>query len=135
MPDATTEKPTNVMFSKSITWPDLWFGPINLWSMPKIMSVQEGSTEYEKLIYTNEEKFYQLKLTVSEFREKYYFNLRKYFQSYEGDYVPSREGVSMELSLENIYGLLDGLLDILSQAEGEEIIAEYYNKVKARNNE
>ena len=99
------------------------------------MSVQEGSTEYEKLIYTNEEKFYQLKLTVSEFREKYYFNLRKYFQSYEGDYVPSREGVSMELSLENIYGLLDGLLDILSQAEGEEIIAEYYNKVKARNNE
>ena len=99
------------------------------------MSVQEGSTEYEKLIYTNEEKFYQLKLTVSEFREKYYFNLRKYFQSYEGDYVPSREGVSMELSLENIYGLLDGLLDILSRAEGEEIIAEYYNKVKARNNE
>jgi hypothetical protein len=85
---------------------------------------------YEKLIYENQDKFYQLKLTVSEFREKYYVNIRKYFQSYEGDFVPSREGVSMEASMENIYALLDGLFDIVSQGEAHEIVERYSQKLK-----
>lgn len=83
---------------------------------------------YEKTIYENVDKFYQLKLTVSEFREKYYVNIRKYFQSYDGDFVPSREGVSMEASLDNIYALLDGLFDIVSQGEAKEIIERYASK-------
>lgn len=118
--------------TQTIQWPDITFGPINLWSMPRLMSVQEGSTEYEKTIYENVEKFYQLRLTVSEFREKHYLNIRKYFQSYEGDFIPSKEGVSMELSFDNLYSLMDGILDILSQAEGEEVIMKYYNKVRAK---
>lgn len=84
---------------------------------------------YEKTIYHNEEKFYQLKLTISEFRDKYYINIRKYFQSYEGDFVPSKEGVSMEASMENIYALLDGLFDIVSKGEAEEIVKRYANKI------
>ena len=83
---------------------------------------------YEKTIYENVEKFYQLKLTLSEFRDKYYLNIRKYFQSYEGDFVPSREGVSMEASVENIYALLDGLFDIVSQGEAREIVEHYAAK-------
>lgn len=86
------------------------------------------SLHYEKTIYENLDKFYQLKLTVSEFREKYYVNIRKYFQSYDGDFVPSREGVSMEASMENIYALLDGLFDIVSQGEAREIIERYASK-------
>jgi len=119
----------------SITWPDISFGPINLWNAPKRMSVVEGTTHYDKLIYQNDDKFYQLRLTVSEFKDKYYFNFRKYFQSYEGDFVPSREGVSMELTVNNIYGVLDGMFDILSQAEGEEIIQHYYEKLQKAKNE
>lgn len=83
---------------------------------------------YEKTIYDNLEKFYQLKLTVSEFRDKYYINIRKYFQSYEGEFVPSKEGVSMEASMENIYALLDGLFEIVSNGEAREIIDKYANK-------
>lgn len=83
---------------------------------------------YEKTIYENLEKFYQLKLTVSEFRDKYYINIRKYFQSYEGDFVPSKEGVSMEASMENIYALLDGLFEVVSQGEAKEIVSRYAEK-------
>lgn len=83
---------------------------------------------YEKLIYENQDKFYQLFLTVSEFRDKYYVNIRKYFQSYEGDFVPSKEGISMEASINNISSLLEGLLDIVSQEEGKVIIKEIYEK-------
>jgi len=83
---------------------------------------------YEKLIYHNEDKFYQLRLTVSEFRDKYYVNVRKYFQTYEGDFQASREGVSMEASMGNISALLEGLLEIVSNEEGQELIKKLYNE-------
>lgn len=83
---------------------------------------------YEKLIYENLDKFYQLKLTVSEFKDKYYVNVRKYFQTYEGDFMPSKEGVSMEASISNIASLLEGLLEIVSNEEGRTLIKQVYEK-------
>lgn len=108
----------------TLNWPDLKFGPINLWTMPKM----SDQIHYEKLIYENLDKFYQLRLTVSEFRDKYYVNVRKYFQTYEGDFAPSKEGVSMEASINNISSLLEGLLEIVSQEEGRQTITEIYRK-------
>ncbi len=105
-----------------IHWPDITFGPINLWSMPKL----DDSTLYEKLIYQNDDKFYQLKLTVSLFRDKQYVNIRKYFLSYDGEYVPSKEGISMEASLHNVLSLLDGLVELCSKEEAELTINKYF---------
>jgi len=83
---------------------------------------------YEKLIYENLDKFYQLRLTVSRFRGVEYVNVRKYFQSYEGDFVPSKEGISMAASLNNVSSLLEGLLEIVSLEEGSSMISELYLK-------
>jgi hypothetical protein len=80
---------------------------------------------YEKLIEENLDKGFQVRLVVNDFKDVTYLQLRKYFLSYEGDWIPSREGVSIPASLQNIYSLLDGLFDICSQAEGEEIIESY----------
>jgi hypothetical protein len=82
--------------------------------------------QYEKLVYENQDKFYQLRLTVSEFRDKHYLNVRKYFQSYEGEFIPSTEGISMEASISNIASLLEGLLEIVSKEEGQALIKEIY---------
>jgi len=84
---------------------------------------------YEKLIEENMDKGFQVKLVVNDFRETTYIQLRKYFLSYEGDWVASREGVSVPASLENIYSLLDGLLDICAKAEGEEVVRHYAVKI------
>jgi hypothetical protein len=84
---------------------------------------------YEKLIEENLEKGFQVKLVVNDFKDITYIHLRKYFLSYEGEWVPSREGVSIPASLQNIYALLDGLLDICSTAEGHEIIETYAKKL------
>jgi hypothetical protein len=86
-----------------------------------------GDELYEKLIYENEVKNYQLKLVVNEFKGLYYIHIRKYFQSYEGDFIPSREGVSMEASLHNIFSLLDGLMEIVSKEESKELINKYFS--------
>ena len=85
---------------------------------------------YEKIIYTNEEKYYQLRLVVNEFRGQQYVHIRKYFLSYENEYVPSKEGISMIAGINNIYSLLDGLLEIVSKEEAIEAINTYFsNKI------
>lgn len=84
---------------------------------------------YEKLIYENKDKFYQLRLTVSEFRDKYYINIRKYFLSYESEWIPSKEGISMEAEMANIQSLLEGLLEITSQEESKALITSVYEKM------
>jgi hypothetical protein len=86
----------------------------------------ESDSLYEKLIYDNQDKFYQLRLVVNEFRGKQYVHIRKYFMTYEGDYQASREGISMEASINNIFSLLDGLMEICSKEEQRQLIEEYF---------
>lgn len=89
----------------------------------------DDNIHYNKLIEENMEKGFQVRLVINEFRDTQYIQLRKYFLTYEGDWQASREGVSIPASLENIYAMLDGLLDICAKAEGEDIIKHYYEKI------
>ena len=84
---------------------------------------------YERLIEENLEKGFQVRLVVNDFREVTYIQLRKYFLTYEGDWQASREGVSIPASIENIHSLLYGLLDICAEAEGEEVIKFFHEKI------
>lgn len=81
---------------------------------------------FEKIIHENEIKSFQLRLVLNEFKEKHYLHLRKYFMDFEGNWVPTREGASMEASIHNIYALLDGLLELVSTAEGIDGIEEHF---------
>lgn len=89
----------------------------------------DDNIEYNKTIDENMDKGFQVRLVVNDFRGTTYIQLRKYFLAYEGTWVASREGISIPATLENIYGLLDGLFDICSQAEGAEIIKYYADKL------
>ena len=89
----------------------------------------DSNIQYNKLIEENLEKGYQVRLVINDFREPTYIQLRKYFLSYEGEWIPSKEGVSIPASTENIYAILDGLFDICSKAEGQEIIKHYHDKI------
>jgi len=90
--------------------------------------VSDSELLYEKIIYENEPKAYQLRLVINTFREKEYLHLRKYFLSFEDGYIPTKEGASMEASIQNIYALLDGLLEIVSTAEGIDGLEEHFGK-------
>jgi hypothetical protein len=94
----------------------------------------DDNIHFSRLIEENLEKGFQVRLVVNEFREVLYLQLRKYFLSYEGDWVPSREGISIPASLENIYLLLDGLLEICAEAEGIEVIEKYHELVSKKIN-
>lgn len=94
----------------------------------------ESPPLYEKLIYDNELKSYQVKLVVNEFKGVQYVHLRKYFLSYEGEFVPSKDGISMEASMHNILSLLEGLVELCSKEETEQTINKYFkDKLNAIN--
>lgn len=84
---------------------------------------------YEKLIYENTERGFQIKLVIDDFRDVEYLHLRKYFLSYDEGYIATKEGISIPATLENVYALLDGLIEICSKAEAMEILEKYYNKL------
>ena len=84
---------------------------------------------FSRVIDENLEKGFQVRLVVNEFRDVLYLQLRKYFLSYEGEWTPSREGVSIPASLNNIYLLLDGLMELCAEAEGMEVIEKYHELV------
>ncbi len=90
----------------------------------------DDNIHYTKIISENMEKGFQVRLVVNEFREVMYFQLRKYFLTYEGEWCPSKEGISIPAEMENIYNVLDGLLEICSIAEGEEVIKKYAERLK-----
>jgi hypothetical protein len=89
----------------------------------------DENIQFSKIIDENMEKGFQIRLAVNDFRDITYIQLRKFFLSYEGEWIPSREGVSIPASTENIYAILDGLFEICSKAEGEEIIRRYADKL------
>jgi hypothetical protein len=86
----------------------------------------DSNIHFSSLIEENLEKGFQVRLVVNDYKDITYIQLRKYFLSYEGEWVPSREGVSIPASIENIYALLDSLLAICADAEAKEIIEKYY---------
>lgn len=94
--------------------------------MPKLQ--EESAPLYEKIIYENDMKFYQLRLVVNEFRDQYYIHIRKYFLSFEGEYIASKEGVSMVAELNNINNLLDGLMEIASLEESKDALAKHFGE-------
>ena len=86
--------------------------------------------QFEKTIFENLEKGFQYRLTVSEFRDQEYLHIRKYFLSYEGEWVPTKEGAAFAASIQNVYALLDGLLELCSKAEGVDSLTEHFsNKI------
>jgi len=90
---------------------------------------EENPPLYEKLIYTNEDKFFQVRLVVSEFRDSIYLHIRKYFLSFEGEYIPSKEGVSFPASMSNTYALLEGMVEICAKEENRTAITKYLQEL------
>lgn len=81
---------------------------------------------FSHILTTNFDDFSQWRLVVNEFRGVQYFQIRKYFLSFEGTWEPTKDGFSVPLSLMFTYNLMVGLAELLSESEvdslGEEVV-------------
>ena len=69
---------------------------------------------YERVI--NEKDNIQVRLVINIFRGVEYLSLRKYYLDFEEEWLPSKEGISIPLDLDNTQELFTGLVEILSLA-------------------
>ena len=83
---------------------------------------------YEKVIHYNEDKEIQVRLTVNTFRGIEYLHLRKYYLAFTEEWLPSPEGIAMELDFDNSRQLFSGLVEILSLAESKSILEEFFKE-------
>ena len=72
---------------------------------------------YSKVLKENEAEFSQWRLTVSEFREVQYLNIREYFLDFEGEWQPTKKGISVPLELVFTSRLFEGLKELVSEGE------------------
>lgn len=84
---------------------------------------------YEKIIHENDEKGFQLRLVINEFKGIEYLHIRKYFLSFDEGFMPTKEGISMPLSIGNSYSLMDGMVEICSKLEDVEAISHHFDEV------
>ena len=82
---------------------------------------------YEKVI--NEKDNQQIRLVISTFRGVEYLSLRKYYLEFEENWLPSKEGITMPVYLENVQELFRGLVEILSLAESKAILESEFKEI------
>ena len=92
------------------------------------MELHEAPAVYERIIHYNEDKEIQVRLTVSTFRGIEYLHLRKYYLAFTEEWMPSPEGIAMELDFDNSRQLFSGLVEILSLAESKSILEEFFKE-------
>lgn len=85
---------------------------------------------FSRILHEDNEKCFQWRATVSEFRGVQYLGVRKYFLSFEGEWEPTREGATMPLTINGTLRLFLSIAELLSEAELALIDSELQNIIK-----
>ena len=92
-----------------------------------MIELHEVPAMYEKII--NQKETEQVRLVINTFRGVEYLSLRKYFLDFDEEWLPSREGITMPLDIENSRELFVGLVEILSLAESKSILESEFKDI------
>jgi len=84
-------------------------------------------TKYERVITEGDTE--QLRLVINTFRGVEYLSLRKYYLDFDEEWLPSKEGVTMPIDIENVQEIFIGLVEILSLAESKSILEEEFKEI------
>jgi hypothetical protein len=82
---------------------------------------------YSRIIHETND--FQVRLTINKFRDVEYLHLRKYYMGFSEDWLPSKDGISMPLDLNNSKELFIGLVEILSLAESKDVIISNFKEL------
>lgn len=94
-----------------------------------MIELHEAPALYEKLIHYNEDRHEKIYLSINTFRDVEYLSIRKYYQDFDEQWKPSKEGVSMALDFDNSKALFEGLVEILSISEVKGILENHFKEI------
>ena len=81
---------------------------------------------YSRIIHEKHTGDEQIRLVVNSFRNQEYLHFRKYYLDFEGEWQPSKEGISMPLDLTNSREMFSALVEILSLTENKKEVFKYF---------
>ena len=82
---------------------------------------------YEKIIQETEHE--QVRLVINTFRDIEYLSIRKYYQDFDEEWKPSKDGITMPIDFNNTRNLLAGMLEIVSLAESKDMIESEFKEL------
>ena len=94
-----------------------------------MIQLYEEPSVYEHTIHYDEEKQTQIRVTVNTFRGTEYISLRKYYQDFDEEWKPSKEGVTMPIDFTNSKNLFEALVEIISLAEAKDVLETHFKEV------
>ena len=93
------------------------------------MKIYDAPEVYEKIVSENDEGTEQVRLTVNEFRGTEYLHLRKYYQDFDEEWKPTKEGVAIPIDFDNTKALFEALVEILSISEVKDVLETHFKEV------
>ena len=82
---------------------------------------------YERVVQETDTK--QIRLVINTFRGVEYISLRKYYLDFDEEWLPSKEGITMPIDIDNVRELFVGRVEVLSLAESKTILEEEFKEI------
>lgn len=81
-----------------------------------------------EILSMSDDGFEQTRLTVNEFRGSQYLHVRKYYLDFDGEWKPTKSGVAIPITINNIANIFNALTRMLAKSDVLHIILENSNK-------
>ena len=82
-----------------------------------MIEIHEAPPVYEREIHYNQAKNEKVFVMVNTFRGEEYLHIRKYYQDFDEQWKPTKNGIAIKMDFDNTRGLFDALVEILSISE------------------
>ena len=66
---------------------------------------------------------------INTFRDTEYLHLRKYYQDFDEEWKPTKEGVAIPIDFDNTKALFEALVEILSISEVKDVLETHFKEV------
>lgn len=85
----------------------------------------DDEVEFSAIITHDTEKHEQYRLQVKHFRGKEWLHFRRYYLTFEGDWAPTRDGISLPMEMSTTTNLFKALVQIISVSESRDVLSLY----------
>lgn len=93
-----------------------------------MIELHNAPAVYEKCIHYNEEKHEKTFVMVNSFRDVEYLHIRKYYQDFDEEWKPTRDGIALPIDFDNTRELFDALVEILSLSEVKNVLETHFKE-------
>lgn len=81
---------------------------------------------YTAVISQNDDRGEQYRIQIKHFRDKEWLHIRKYYLSFDGEWLPTKDGVSLPMEISTSLNLFKALVEIASLSESKEVLSLYF---------